>query len=68
MGCSDKRKVPIWSRERSIVALYVCRFQAMRFPQDPQPLELESGEKRRERQQQEQELANTIAEEEGDDF
>lgn len=55
-----------WSRTHS--GVYVCRCQAMRFPQDPQPLELESGEKRRERQQQEQELANTIAEEEGDDF
>ena len=46
----------------------VCVLQAMRFPQDPPPSELESGEKRRERQKQEQELANTIADEEGDDF
>lgn len=42
--------------------------KAMRFPPDAHREQLESGEKRRERQQQEHELATHIAEEDGDDF
>lgn len=42
--------------------------RALRFPPNAHKKELESAEKRRERQQQEQELAKHIAEEDEDDF
>lgn len=42
--------------------------KAMRFPPDAHKEELESGEKRRERQQQEQELAQHIVEEDEEGF
>lgn len=42
--------------------------KALRFPPDAHKKELESAEKRRERQQQELELAKHIAEEDDDEF
>jgi 26S proteasome regulatory subunit N3 len=42
--------------------------KALRFPPDAHKKELESSEKRRERQQQELELAKHIAEEDDDEF
>lgn len=48
--------------------LFLRLLQALRFPPNAHKQELEDGDKRRERQQQEQELAKHIAEEADGDF
>jgi len=51
-----------------LFSLSLRLMQALRFPPNAHKQELEDGDKRRERQQQEQELAKHIAEEADGDF